>query len=329
LKKIPEADLRLVWSRDADKAREVAAEFGIPKVTSQWQEITASTTVDAVVIATPPVLHHSATLAALKAHKHVLCQARMARNLREAQEMLHAAKSSGLVTALYPPRPGLKGDRVMRRLIHEEHYVGEIREVRVTGMALTPQADDYHWRTDPEVTGINTMTLGLWAEVLHRWVGPATRVMAMAQVHRKQRKTPGGAPTEAVVPDSLAVVAQLQCGATASYHFSEVAAFGPQHAIEIYGSQGALLYQLFTEEIQAATRGDKRLRPILIPPEEERFQDTDAQFVQAILQGTPVSPDFEEGLRYMEFCEAVALSVKNGVAVRLPLSQATMDSWAN
>jgi predicted dehydrogenase len=327
LKNTPEADLRLIWSRNLDKAREVAAEFGISTVASQWQEITASPAVDAVVIATPPVLHHTATLAALEAGKHVLCQARMARNLREAREMVHAAQGSGLVAALYPPRPGLKGDRVMRRLIREEHYVGEIREVRVTGMALTPQGDDYHWRTDPEMVGVNTMTLGLWAEVLHRWVGPATRVMAMAQVHRKQRKTPGGVSTEAVVPDSLAVIAELQCGATASYHFSEVAAFGPQHFIEIYGSRGALVYQLFTEEIQGATVGDERLRPIPIPPEEERFQDTDARFVQAILQGTPVSPDFDEGLRYMEFCEAVALSVKKGVAVPLPLPQATMETW--
>jgi predicted dehydrogenase len=215
----------------------------------------------------------------------------------------------------------------MRRLIHEEFYVGEIREVRVTGMVLNPQGDDYHWRTDPDVVGVNTMTLGLWAEVLNRWVGPAARVTAMAQVHRKQRKTPDGASTAAVVPDSLAVVAELQCGATASYHFSEAAAFGPQHSIEIYGSHGALLYQLFTEEIQGATAGDERLRPIPIPSEEERFQDTDAQFVQAILERSPVSPDFEEGLRYMEFCEAVALSVKTGAAVTLPLPQATLETW--
>ena len=45
-----------------------------------------------------------------------------------------------------------------------------------------------------------------------------------------------------------------------------------------------------------------------------------------IREGTPVLPDFEEGIRYMEFCEAVALSAKTGSAVSLP-PQPRMDSW--
>ena len=42
---------------------------------------------------------------------------------------------------------------------------------------------------------------------------------------------------------------------------------------------------------------------IEISPEEERLHSTDAEFIGAIREGTQVSPDFEEGLHYMEFLE--------------------------
>ena len=68
------------------------------------------------------------------------------------------------------------------------------------------------------------------------------------------------------------------------------------------------------------------LAPVDIPEAEVRTQDTDSQFVRAILEGTPVSPGFEEGIRYMEFSEAVALSLKSGDMVSLP-PPARMAAW--
>ena len=140
LASIDEVDLAFIWSRDSLKATKVAKEFEIPKVANDWQEITESSSIDAIIIATPPNLHLPVTLSALSAGKHVLCQARMARNLSEARTMLAASQKSDLVTALYPPLPGLKGDRIVKRLIHKENYVGEIREVRINGLANTPSS---------------------------------------------------------------------------------------------------------------------------------------------------------------------------------------------
>ena len=103
--------------------------------------------IDAVVIATPPNLHLPATLAALDSSKHVLCQARMARNLSEARRMLEASKATDLVTSLYAAGFGLKGDRVMRRLL-QRGYVGDIPEVRVTSLLpAAPEAGT--WLVDP------------------------------------------------------------------------------------------------------------------------------------------------------------------------------------
>ena len=326
LSKIPGVELSLVWGPHIDKARQVAAEYGIPRIMEQWQEVAESPDVDMVVVATPPILHAPATIAALEAGKHVLCQSRMARNLKEAEAMYRAAEGSRLVTSLYPPASGLKGDRVMRRLLHDEQYVGEICEVRVTGMDSAQPPADYDWKTDPNMVGIQAMTLGLWAEVLHRWVGVPTRVSASGGAHGR-RMTRDGQWIDAVVPDSLGLAADLECGATATYHFSSRASFASQHSIEIYGTWGTLIYRLREETMWGATEGDTEINPIEIAPDEIRYQTTDAEFIQAIWEGTPVSPSFAEGLQYMQFCEAVAISLVTGRSVKVPPARPMMESW--
>ena len=103
--------------------------------------------------------------------------------------------------------------------------------------------------------------------------------------------------------------------------------FGPGHGVEIYGSRGALVYKFFAEEIQGATEGDEALHSIAIPPGEERAHSTDVEFIEAIGGGAPVSPSFEDGVSYMEFCEAVALSLQTGNAVPVPPAAPAMESW--
>jgi predicted dehydrogenase len=327
LKALPEVTVDAIWSRNEKNARQLASALDIPKVVAHWQEIVESPTVDAVIVATPPNLHHSITLSALQAGKHVLCQARLARNLKEASEMVSSAQRSGLVTAVYPARPGLKGDLVVKRLLHDEHYVGDVTDVRVVGLSKSDETDTYSWLTDPEVVGVNAMSLGMWAEVLNRWLGPAKRLTAIGTSHRKRQMNSRGQWEAPVVPDSLSVAGELACGATASYHFSTNAQFAPNQSIAIYGPRGAIQYDFFPDVLRGATGDDKELHPIDISSDEERTQDTDIQFVRAILDGTSVTPDFEEGLRYIEFCEAVALSLRTGDVVSLPLEQPAMQQW--
>ncbi|MCY3018664.1 MAG: Gfo/Idh/MocA family oxidoreductase [Planctomycetota bacterium] len=56
--------------------------------------------IDAVVIATPDHCHTVAAMAALKRKKHVYCEKPLAHNVYEIQELMKAAKESGVVTQL-------------------------------------------------------------------------------------------------------------------------------------------------------------------------------------------------------------------------------------
>ena len=242
-------------------------------------------------------------------------------SLGEARRMLEASRATDLVTSLYAAGFGLKGDKVMRRLL-QEGYLGDIMEVRVTSLLpAVPEAGA--WLVDPEVVGVNTMMLGILGEVVYRWIDPPRSVTA----------TTG--EDVLAVPQSLSISAELQGGATASFHMSFRVPRGPGSSVEIYGTGGVLDYKLLVEkpgglledeELVGMTEGEAGMHPIEMPLEEQRDRTMDAEFIEAIRNGTPVSPDFAEGVRYMEFCEAVAQSIYEGRTISMP-PEPKMDSW--
>ena len=61
-------------------------------------------------------------------------------------------------------------------------------------------------------------------------------------------------------------------------------------------------------------------------PDEIRAHTTDAEFIAAIRGGPEVSPSFQEGLNYMEFCESVAQAVHFGQVVPTPPAP-LMATW--
>src|SRR5438105_2144590 len=80
-----------VINRTGESSARAAAELGIPKTYPQWQAVIDDPQVDAICIGTWPDMHCEITCAALEAGKHVLTEARMARNASEARRMNAAA----------------------------------------------------------------------------------------------------------------------------------------------------------------------------------------------------------------------------------------------
>src|SRR5205807_2451625 len=122
-----------------------------------------------------------------------------------------------------------------------------------------------------DISGYNTLTLGMWIEVLHRWIGCHRRVVAVTRVHTPERQRPETGERVAVrVPESVGIAAETESGAVGVYHFSGVARFAPHNRVEMYGSEGTLIYDLQTDEILGARAGDGGLKPIPIPVELSR-----------------------------------------------------------
>jgi predicted dehydrogenase len=327
LQALPEVTLVAVCNRRPESTEAVAREFQVQRRYAHWEEVIADSDVDAVVIGTWPYLHCPITLAALQAGKHVLTEARMSMNAAEARRMLQAAREHPKLVAQIVPSPfGLKGYEVMRSLI-DGGFLGELREVQVVSLnaALADAATPLAWRQDANLSGFNMLNLGILQETLLRWVPPPVRVQAQIHAHIPSRIDPESGVRRAVgTPDSVQVLAVLADGARASYHLSGATAFGQVMAIHLYGTEGALVYDLIHDRIQGAnkrlgTQG-AGLEEIPIPADKARSWRVEADFVDAIRLGAPVTlTDFASGVAYMEFTEAVARSAEEGTALELPL----------
>lgn len=326
----PGVEIVCVCNRRSESTAAVAREFGIPRTHANWQDVIADKEVDAVVVGTWPYLHCPIVLAALEAGKHVMTEARLSMNTAEAKRMLAAAQAHPKVVAQVVPSPfGLKGNQVMLELL-AEGFLGELREVQVQGInaALADPQAPLSWRQDAALSGFNMLTLGIVHETLLRWVPPPVQVVAQCHAFIPQRTDAQSGARRAVgTPDFVQVLTVLENGARATYHFSGVSPFGQRMAIHLHGTDGYLLYDLLDDRIYGASRrrGDTQVKgreapEIVIPPEKAGGWRVEAEFVQAIREGTPIRfTDFATGVKYMEFVEAVALSAQSGQPVKLPL----------
>jgi len=97
IKNIDGVEVVSLISRDLEKTRETAAQYGIGHVTTDLNESLALKEVDAVILCTPTQMHAAQTLACLKAGKHVQVEIPLADTLKGADDVVALAKSSGLV----------------------------------------------------------------------------------------------------------------------------------------------------------------------------------------------------------------------------------------
>src|SRR5919204_640223 len=72
LRLCPQAEIVAVCDADGDLARQRAAEYDVPHVLTDYQDLLGLPAVDAVVVATPTVLHAPIALAAIVLRRHAL-----------------------------------------------------------------------------------------------------------------------------------------------------------------------------------------------------------------------------------------------------------------
>src|SRR3954447_13949906 len=314
-KAIPGVRIVGVCNLRRESASRVAREFNIPKVYASWEHLVEDEDVDAVVIGTWPYMHCPITLAAIGAGKHVLTQARMAMNAREAQRMLDASLEHPELRMMVVPSPhGLVGDAFVRSLI-DAGYLGTLREVHVHGLSgeLADPATPIGWRQMTKYSGFNMLTLGILYETALRWTPPVNRVFAFASKQIPKRHDPETNKVAKVgTPDSVQVLTSHIGGASGSYRLSGVVWHDSRMGIAMYGSEGSLIYELTRDDLIGARRKDAGLQVLPIPEKFRGEWRVEADFVAAIRRERPVTrTDFATGVQYMQFTEAVARSSRH------------------
>ena len=86
----------IIWVNSASEAtaKSAAEEFGVEKWSTDYRDVMADSSVDAVVIATPPYLHADQLEAALATGKHVLLEKPMAESLESVRRIVNASEQA-------------------------------------------------------------------------------------------------------------------------------------------------------------------------------------------------------------------------------------------
>jgi predicted dehydrogenase len=306
LKKHPEVEIVAVSNSTYESSEKFCNEH-LPHATPirNWPELLALPDLDIIWIGTPPYMHSAVTISALEAGKHVFCQARMSMDLAEAEEMLAASKRyPELVTMLCPPPFGMRADLLVKKIL-AENYIGRPHHVRLqsfNGNYLDPDAPP-HWRQKIEISGLHTLTLGIYVEVLQRWLGDITGVFARGKIIYPVRQG-----YEVIIPDLLTVLCSFENGAEGVLEFGGINTLAQGDRLEIYGDKGTLIYDFSTDMVHAGKLGDSALHIVDLPSELTREWRVEDDFIAAVKSKGRIRPrpDFEEGVRYMRVVQAVA-----------------------
>lgn len=157
-----------VGARDLDRARQLAAEAGIPRAYQGYQAVLDDPEVEAVYLPLPNHLHLPWALKALEAGKHLLVEKPLTLDATEAEVLAEASsRQPDLVVMeafMYRFHPRW---RQVKALV-ESGAIGQVRSVDVVFCAVPRPAGDY--RYDPSMGGGALLDLGCYGLSAARWM---------------------------------------------------------------------------------------------------------------------------------------------------------------
>ena len=312
-----------VANRSRESSQRVADEFGLSTVYDTWEDLIDAEDTNAICIGTWPYMHKTLVLASLAAGKHVMTEARMTMNSADAREMLEASLAyPDLVTQIVPAPHTLKIDSTIRDMI-SDGYFGDVlsADITVHQGGFVDYDSELHWRHNRDLSGNNIMQMGIWYEAIMRWFGPAAAVSAVGRVTVKQRKDWDGGLAYITIPDHVEILIEFASGPVVRLRISTVTGLAPADGIWIFGSEGTAHVDSASMTLSAGQRGDSELSEIEIPTEKQGDWRVEEEFINAIRGIEPIThTNFFDGVRYMEFTDAVTISVQTGERVTLPLA---------
>lgn len=301
----------VVCNRSEASSTSVAEAFSIPRIASKWQDVVEDPEIDAICIGTWPYLHAPISIAALKAGKHVLTEARMAMNVSEAEAMVEASLNSPDLVAQIVPSPfTLKWDTTIKKILAAGE-LGDLREVSFS-KSLSMNVDSssvLNWRQNRELSGNNTLMLGIYYEVVQRWLGvEPDRLLAHGGIFTKQRIS-GEDTVDIVIPETIDVIAEYESGLRLNGRMTGLELGKGLDLYVITGSKGTLRLDLSSARLTKTLLGGVEE---LVEPAAEDLADwnVEADFIDSIRSGAPIDlTNFGDGLAYMRFTDAAIKSL--------------------
>ncbi len=319
-----------ICSRRLDRARELGNRHRIEIVSDDYKDVVDHPDVHAVVIATPPYLHHTVAIAALEAGKHVLCEKPMARNVAEARDMVNLGRNAGVATVVNHEYRYMPARRHVKTTI-DDGYIGTPQSASIVvfrSSLADPNGRPFSWLMERDKAGGMLAASGShYIDLLRWWFGDIKAVAGLTATMVPHRRLPESSEMAHVdADDNFALMLRFQNGAIATVHVCATAAADAGEEITLSGSEGMLLLQGDGTLFGAGSR-DAGLHEIEIPrvgggarlPEFSHILARPtallaSDWVRTIRTGEmpPGTPSFEDGARVQEIIDGVHRSADQG-----------------
>lgn len=328
-RQLEDTEIVALGSRRLARAEELARRHRIEFSSDDYREIVERPNVDAVVIATPPYLHHPITIAALEAGKHVLCEKPMARNLAEARDMVNLMRTADVTAVVNHEYRYMPARRHVKTLM-DEGFIGTPHSASIVvfrSSLADPQGRPFSWLMEREKAGGMLAASGShYIDLLRWWFGDIKAVAGLTATMVPHRRLPDSSEMAHVdADDNFALMLRFHNGAIATIHVSATATSDAGEEITLSGSDGMILLQ-GDGALWGARTENTGLFEIDIPRTTERklpeFTHVLARptallatdWIAAIRSGEtpPHLPTFEDGARIQEIIDGVHRSSTQG-----------------
>jgi predicted dehydrogenase len=200
LRRLGNVEITAVAGSNAERAREFGNSIGVSRTTGNYQELLEDSSIHAVHVLTPNVLHYPICRAALKAGKHVLCEKPFTVSLEQARQLVDLAAETGLANCIQHNLRYYPLVQQIRRMI-EAGDLGDILIVQGTYSQDWLLFDtDWNWRVDAKENG----ALRAMGDIGSHWMDMIQHVTGLriselcadlATFHRTRRKPKGSVET--------------------------------------------------------------------------------------------------------------------------------------
>ncbi|HLI51716.1 MAG TPA: Gfo/Idh/MocA family oxidoreductase [Thermomicrobiaceae bacterium] len=323
--KLDHAEVVAVCSAQLERASSLAQTYGVPEATDDYSDLLRpGSGVDAVVIATPPGLHHRMALDAIAAGKHVFCEKPLAASLDEAREMCRAAEAAGVVNMInYQMR--FAPNYAQAHRMAGEGYIGRLAaldlatRINPVGYLQSPawSSSKASWFTDAgsrggllgSSAGPHMVDLALW------YGGPVEAVAAGTAVSRKAIPLADGTEVRDIsAEDTFLLIVRFAGGAVGTLRGIPIAHRSGGWSLELDGAEGSLIAS--DGNLLGTNSASSRPEPIdLKEPGVSMRQMIAQRFIEAIHaggNGSSTTPSFRDGLAAQALLEAAIEAAETG-----------------
>ena len=300
-------EVAAIASRDEGTARQVAAELGIPRTHGSYEALLADPEIDAVYVPLPNHLHAEWAIAAARAGKHVLCEKPLALTSADAQRMVDASRSAGVLLMeafMYRLHPSWEAVRTMVA----GGRIGRLRAVTSWFSYFNEDPGDI--RNRAEAGGGALYDIGCYSVNLSRMLfgGEPERVEAAITWDP-------GTKTDVVTTGLMT----FQGGGLATFGCSTRTE--PDQQVHIYGTEGRISVEIpFNIPPDRETRvfvthgGDPPVAPateVLTFPATDQYAVEAARFADAVLDGVPLPTPPEDAVANVRVIERIFEAAKS------------------